>query len=74
MSQPIKGAIRPAPATAAAAPPAIAAPNDTSSFVRADTESREILAGLRVQVALPVQVTWQSGWQFTALSARSARP
>ena len=41
MSHPIRGAVRPAPAAAAAAPPATAAPNDTSSFIPADAGSRE---------------------------------
>ena len=40
MSQPIKGADRPAPAAAATAPPTIAAPRDTSSFVRAEVDNR----------------------------------
>src|SRR5674476_773292 len=40
MSQPIKGADRPAPTVAAAAPPTIAAPRDTSSFVRAEVDNR----------------------------------
>ena len=39
MSHPISGAIRPAPAAAAAAPTATAAPNDTSSFIPADAGS-----------------------------------
>src|SRR5665811_722627 len=40
MSQPIKGADRPAPTAAAATPPTIAAPRDTSSFVRAEVDNR----------------------------------
>src|ERR1035437_6778393 len=40
MSQPIKGADRPAPTTAATAPPTMAAPRDTSSFVRAEVDNR----------------------------------
>jgi hypothetical protein len=37
----MSGAARPAPATAATVPPAIAAPKDTSSFVRAEAETGE---------------------------------
>jgi len=40
MSHPISGAARPAPATAAAVPAAIAAPKDTGSFVRANVNVR----------------------------------
>ena len=50
MSHPICGAAQPAPATAATAPPTMAAQKDTSSFVRADVgvwEAPRAMCGFR---------------------------
>ena len=50
MSHPISGPAPPAPASGVAATPAIPAPNETSSFVRADVTAREAgAAGAQVQ-------------------------
>src|SRR5664280_435848 len=71
MSQPIKGADRPAPTAAAAAPPTIATPRDTSSFVRAEVDHRGTTGWLAESRCIA------PGWQRiaigTGLSARRGR-
>src|ERR1019366_1077815 len=63
MSQPIKGADRPPPTAAAAAPPTMAAPTDTSSFVRAEVDNRGTPGWLAESRCIAL------GWQRIALNA-----